>query len=177
MGKRQGYETILESRSPLRSLPHEEEEILADIPQVDHSSTQLYRNSSACDGETIEPFTIEAAESRLSGTANFNRMVCSVTAATITTRALTEISGSYSVPVGSSFRYGVGLKQGDVPAGASFSVIDGGGNLLSVQGDAVNHWPDGSVRWCEVRGYTAQSISPAGTDTLSLVRSAGAFNK
>ena len=46
---------------------------------------------------------------------------------------------------------------------------------LSVQADAVNHWPDGSVRWCEVRGYTAQSINPGGTDTLSLVRSAAPF--
>jgi len=128
MGKYQGYETTLESRAPLRSLPMKEEEILADMPQVERFSTQLNRNSSACGDETIGPFTIEAAESGLSGTANFNRTVCSVTAATITTRALTEISGSNSVPVGSSLRYGVGLKQGDVPAGASFSVIDGGGN-------------------------------------------------
>ena len=128
MAKYQGYETTLESRAPLRSLPMKEEEILADMPQVERFSTQLNRNSSACGDETIEPFTIEAAESGLSGTANFNRTVCSVTAATITTRALTEISGSNSVPVGSSFRYGVGLKQGDVPDGASFSVIDGGGN-------------------------------------------------
>jgi hypothetical protein len=152
------------------------EEILADIPQLERASIRLNRNSPALDDGTNGPFTIEAAESGLLNTANFNRMVSSVMVTTITTRALTEISGSNSVPVASPFRCGVGFKQGDVPAGASFSVIDGSGNLLSVQADAVNHWPDGSVRWCEVRGYTAQSISPAGTDTLSLVRSAAAFN-
>src|ERR1700741_3155741 len=90
------------------------EEILAHIPQLERASIRLNRNSPALDDGTNGPFTIEAAESVLLNTANFNRMVSSVTVTTITTRALTEISGSNSVPVASPFRCGVGFKQGDV---------------------------------------------------------------
>ncbi len=49
----------------------------------------------------------------------------------------------------------------------SFSITDGAGNTPIFQIDAVNHWPDGSVRWCEARGYTARIINLNGSDKLS----------
>jgi hypothetical protein len=149
---------------------------LANTLKLVGNSIQLNRNLSTLDDGTLGPFGIQATQNSVSGTSNFNLIVSPVTAGTITTRTLTETSGSSSVPVGSPFRCGVGFKRGDVPAGASFNVVDRGGNLLSVQADAVNHWADGSLRWCEVRGYTAQAIGPGGTDTPSFVRSGSPFN-
>ena len=125
---------------------------MANTLKLAGNSIQLNRNLSMLDDGTLGTFTIQATQNGVSGTDNFNLLVSPVTARTITTRTLTETSGSSSVPVGSPFRFGVAFKQGDVPAGASFNAVDGGGNIMSAQADAVNHWPDGSVRWCEVRG-------------------------
>jgi hypothetical protein len=149
---------------------------LANTLKLVSNSIQLNRNLSMVDDGTIGPFSIQATQSSVSGTGNFNLLVSSTTAGTITTRALTEISGSSSVRAGSPFRCGVSFKKGDVPAGTSVNTVDGGGNILSAQIDAVNHWPDGSVRWCEMRGYTTRAIAPGGTDTLSFVRSASPFS-
>jgi hypothetical protein len=49
----------------------------------------------------------------------------------ITSRTLAETSGLRPVPAGSPFRFSLGLKQGDVPSGASISLADGAGNALS----------------------------------------------
>jgi hypothetical protein len=57
--------------------------------------------------------------------------------------------------------------------GASISLKVGAGDALSAQIDAINYWPDGSVRWCEVRGYTARAIGPHSTDAISVYRDAG----
>jgi exo-rhamnogalacturonan lyase-like protein len=65
------------------------------------------------------------------------------------------------MPAGSPFRFSLGLKQGDVPPGASISLKDGAGTALAVQVDAIIYWPDGSVRWCEIRGCTARAIGAA----------------
>lgn len=48
--------------------------------------------------------------------------------------------------------------------------------MRSQQFDAINYWPDGSVRFCEVRGHTAPAISAGDTDTISISRSSGAFD-
>jgi hypothetical protein len=128
------------------------------------------------DDGILGPFTIQATQNSVTRTVNFNLMVSPVMAGTITTRMLTETSGSNPVPVGSPFRFGVAFKRSDVSAGASFTAVDGGGNIVSAQADAFNYWPDGSVRWCEVRGYTARAINPGGTDTLSFVRNASLFH-
>jgi len=94
----------------------------------------------------------------------------------ITSRALTEVSRSRTIPVGSPFRFGLALKQRDVPSGSSLQLKDGTGNVLSAQFDAINYWPDGSVRFCEVRGYTARTISAGRTDMISISRLSGAFD-
>jgi hypothetical protein len=47
---------------------------------------------------------------------------------------------------------------------------------LTAQFDALNYWPDGSVRFCEVRGYTARAIAAGGTDTITVSAIAGAFD-
>ena len=86
---------------------------------------------------------------------------------------LTETSGSRTVTAGSPFRFSLGLKQGDVPAGASISLKDGVGTALAVQVDAIIYWPDGSVRWCEIRGYTARAIGARSRDAISVYRNAG----
>ncbi len=86
---------------------------------------------------------------------------------------MTEASGSRPVPVGSAFRFSLNLKQGDVPSGASISLKDSAGNALLAQVDAINYWPDGSARWCEVRGYTARAIEVRSRDTISVYRNAG----
>ena len=86
---------------------------------------------------------------------------------------LTETSGSRTVPAGSPFRFSLGLKQGDVPPGASISLKDGAGTALAVQVDAITYWPDGSVRWCEIRGYTARAIGARSRDAISVYRNAG----
>src|SRR5271165_5109892 len=88
----------------------------------------------------------------------------------ITTRTLTETSQRKTVPVGSPFRFGLALKQRDVPSGSSLHLKDGASNALPAQFDAINYWPDGSVRFCEVRSYTARAISAGGTDTISISR-------
>jgi hypothetical protein len=89
---------------------------------------------------------------------------------------LTETTGTTPIPLGSPFRFGLGLKQGDVATGNALALRDGASNALAVQFDAINYWPDGSVRFCEVRGYTARSIVAGGTDTISISSAAGAFN-
>jgi hypothetical protein len=38
-----------------------------------------------------------------------------------------------------------------MPAGNSIELRDDAGNVLPAQFDAINYWPDGSVRFCEVR--------------------------
>jgi hypothetical protein len=149
---------------------------LANTLRLVDNSIQLNRNLSTLDKGTLGPFTIQATQNSVSGTNNFNLIVSPVTSRTITARTLTETSGSSSVPVGSPFRFGVAFKQGDVPAGASFNAIDGGGNVMSAQADAINHWPDGSVRWCEVRGYTARAIAAGGADTVALTGRTAAFS-
>ena len=85
---------------------------------------------------------------------------------------LTETSGSRTVPAGSPFRFSLGLKQGDAPP-ASISLKDGAGNALAVQVDAITYWPDGSVRWCEIRGYTARAIGARSRDAISVYRNVG----
>jgi hypothetical protein len=149
---------------------------LANTLKLVGNSIQLNRNLSMLDDGTLGPFTIQATQNSVSGTDNFNLIVSPATARTITTRTLTETSGSSSVPGGSPFRFGVAFNQGDVPAGASFNAVDGGGNIMSAQADAVNHWPDGSVRWCEVRGYTARAIAAGGADTVAITSRTPAFN-
>ena len=149
---------------------------MANTLKLVGNSIQLNRNLSMLDDGTLGTFTIQATQNSVSGTDNFNLIVSPVTARTITTRTLTETSGASSVPVGSPFRFGVAFKQGDVPAGASFNAVDGGGNIMSAQADAVNHWPDGSVRWCEVRGYTARAIAAGGADTVAITSRTAAFN-
>ncbi|SRR6266404_1564017 len=86
---------------------------------------------------------------------------------------VTETSGSRPVPAGSPFRFRLGLKQGDVPSGASISLKDGAGNALVAQVGAITYWPDGSVRWCEIRGYTARVIGARSRDAISVYRNAG----
>jgi|SRR5216683_5606551 hypothetical protein len=86
---------------------------------------------------------------------------------------LTETSGSRTVPAGSPFRFSLGLKQGDAPPGASISLKDGAGTALAVQVDAITYWPDGSVRWCEIRGYTARAIGARSRDAISVYRNVG----
>jgi hypothetical protein len=54
------------------------------------------------------------------------------------------------------------------PPSGAVTIVDGGGNSLAFQIDAVNHWPDGSVRKGELSAITAQSISSGGFDTLSI---------
>ena len=94
----------------------------------------------------------------------------------ITSRVLTETSQDKTVPAGSPFRFGLALQQGDVPAGSSIGLRDGDGNAFPAQFDAINYWPDGSVRFCEVRGYTIRAISAGGIDTISIFRSSGSFD-
>jgi len=149
---------------------------LANTLKLVGNSIQLNRSLSMLDDGTLGPFAIQATQNSVSGTDNFNLIVSPVTSRTITTRTLTETSGASSVPVGSPFRFGVAFKQGDVPAGASFNAVDGGGNIMSIQADAVNHWSDGSVRWCEVRGYTARAIAAGGADTVAITSRTTAFN-
>ncbi len=91
----------------------------------------------------------------------------------IASRTLTETFGSRPVPAGSPFRFSLGLKQGGVPSGASISLKDGAGNALAVQVDEIIYWPDGSVRWCEIRGYTPRAIGPRSKDAISVYRNAG----
>jgi len=86
---------------------------------------------------------------------------------------LTETSGSRTVPAGSPFRFSLGLKQGDVLPGASISLKDGAGNALAVQVDAIIYWPDGSLRWCEIRGYTPRAMGAHSRDAISVYRNAG----
>ena len=88
----------------------------------------------------------------------------------IASRTLTWRSGSKEVAAGSPFRFGLVLKKRDLPSGASVSLTDGAGNVLSAQVDAIDYWPDGSVRRCEVRGYTARAIAARGRDTISITR-------
>src|SRR5712671_1776218 len=85
---------------------------------------------------------------------------------------LTETSGSRPMPAGSPFRFSLGLKRGDVPSGASISLKDGAGNALAVQVDAIIYWPDGSLRWCEIRGYTPRVIGARSSDAVSVYRNA-----
>jgi hypothetical protein len=77
------------------------------------------------------------------------------------------------MPVGSPFRFSLSLKQGDVPSSTPISLKDSAGNALLAQVDAINYRPDGSVRWCEVRGYTARAMEVRSRDTISLYRNAG----
>jgi hypothetical protein len=86
---------------------------------------------------------------------------------------LTETSGSRPMPAGSPFRFSLGLNQGDVPSGASISLKDGAGNALAVQVDAIIYWPDGSLRWCEIRGYTPRAMGAHSRDAISVYRNAG----
>jgi len=60
-----------------------------------------------------------------------------------------------------------------VPSGASISLKDGAGNALVAQVGAITYWPDGSVRWCEIRGYTARVIGARSRDAISVYRNAG----
>ena len=94
----------------------------------------------------------------------------------ITSRALSETSRTGSVPIGSPFRFGLALKQGDVPTNSSLQLRDAANNVLPAQFDAFNFWPDGSVRFCEVRGYTARAISAARSDTIGISRLRGGFD-
>jgi hypothetical protein len=149
---------------------------VADTVRLTADSLRVDDEFSALNTDGSEPLTIEAAQAAGSATTNFNLLVEPAAASVVTTRTLSETSGSVSVPVGSPFRCGVGFKQGDIPAGTSFDGIDNSGNILTIQADALNNWPDGSLRWCEVRGYTAQAIRSGGTDTLSFVRSTLPFN-
>ncbi len=57
-------------------------------------------------------------------------------------------------------------RQFSTTSSTLFTATDGAGNPLSVQADAINHWPDGSVRWMEIRGYTSRSIAGNGSDTI-----------
>jgi hypothetical protein len=91
----------------------------------------------------------------------------------ITGRTLTETSGSRPMPVGSPFPFSFSLRQGHVPSSTPISLKDSGGNVRLAQVDAINYWPDGSVRWCEVRGYTARAIEVRSKDTISVYRNAG----
>jgi hypothetical protein len=77
------------------------------------------------------------------------------------------------VPAGSPFRFSIGLKQDDVPSGASISLKDGAGNTLAAQVDAISYWRDGSVKWCEIRGHTTRAIGARNTDVISVYRNAG----
>jgi len=94
----------------------------------------------------------------------------------VTSRTLNETSGTSIIPAGSPFRFGLGLRQGDVPPGGSIALSDGADNALTAQFDAINYWPNGSVRYCEVRGYTARSIAAGGHDTISVSSVVGPFN-
>ena len=63
-----------------------------------------------------------------------------------------------------------------MPSGNSIALKDGASNALTAQFDAINYWPDGSVRFCEVSGYTARAIAAGGSDTISIYNVAGPFN-
>src|SRR6266700_1373626 len=93
----------------------------------------------------------------------------------VTSRTLTETIGS-PIPAGIIFRFGLGLQRGSVASGQSILLKDGAGNTLLSQFDAINHWPDGSVRWCEVRGGTARTINAGSSDTVSIYSVSGPFN-
>ena len=94
----------------------------------------------------------------------------------ITSRTLIETSGTKVIAAGTPFRFGLGLRQGDVPAGSSLQLRDSAGNVLAYQADAYNFWPDGSLKYCEVLGYTAQQISAGSSDTISIYAVSGLFN-
>jgi hypothetical protein len=88
----------------------------------------------------------------------------------ITSWTLTETSGSKPLQGGSPFRFRLGFKVREVPSGTLIGLKDGAGNALSAQVNVISYWPDGSVRWCEVRGYTVRSIAAHGADTISISR-------
>ena len=116
----------------------------------------------------------ELAKARLAKRAG--RGISPAPSGAITSRAFTETTGTTIVSAGSPFRFGLGLKQGDVPSGNSIALKDGASNALTAQFDAINYWPDGSVRFCEVSGYTARAIAAGGSDTISIYNVAGPFN-
>ena len=61
---------------------------------------------------------------------------------------------------GPAFRFGFGLKQAKVPSDASIGQKDGAASALSMQFDGINRWPDGSVRWSEMRGLHPTEVFP-----------------
>jgi hypothetical protein len=71
-------------------------------------------------------------------------------------------SGSQAIRAGPAFRFGFGLKQANVPSDASIGQKDSAASALSMQFDGINRWPDGSVRWSEMRGLHHRGIPHTG---------------
>jgi hypothetical protein len=85
-------------------------------------------------------------------------------AETVADRTLNYPSGSESQPMraGRAFRFGFGLKQVSVPADTSIGQTHSPAGALSMQFDGINRWPDGSVRWSEMRGLHGRGIPHTG---------------
>ncbi len=142
------------------------------------SGAALNSAETVCDSQPTIPFILPPPNTGLrADTLARGEFAAAALPMALTSRALTEISGgSANVPIGSQFRFGLSLKLGDAPAGSSLALKDGAGNTLTAQFDAINHWPDGSVRWCEVRGYTVRVIGTSGTDSIAIYTLGGAFS-
>ena len=83
-------------------------------------------------------------------------------AGTVADRTLNYTSGSRAMPAGPAFRFGLGLDQANVSSNTSIVQKGSAASALSIQFDGINHWPDGSVRWSEMRGLHGRDIPHRG---------------
>ena len=83
-------------------------------------------------------------------------------AGTVADRTLNYTLGSQAMRAGPAFRFGLGLDQASVSSDASIGQKGSTASALSIQFDGINHWPDGSVRWSEMRGLHGRDIPHTG---------------
>ena len=81
---------------------------------------------------------------------------------TVTDRTLNYTPGSKAMRGGPAFRFGLGLKPEKISSDASIGQKEGAVSAISVQFDGINRWPDGSVRWSEMRGLRGPDIPGTG---------------
>lgn len=95
---------------------------------------------------------------------------------TSTTRIIRNRSASVAMATGSKVRFGIGFAYGDIPSGSILSVVDAANNPITFQTAGMRRvWPDGSLKWCEVRCLTARSIAASGSETLTISKAAGTW--
>ena len=77
---------------------------------------------------------------------------------TVADRTLTYTSGSQAMRAGTAVRFGLGIDQANVSSDASIGQKGSAASALSIQFDGINRWPDGSVRWSEMRGLRSKDV-------------------